>query len=78
MENPIIDNRIVDSFTFARRFKSFVSNIQVNDLMSEEELHYMQRVADKLLKYQIQTCPDSEKWYHLNCDKDCVFSLTAP
>lgn len=73
MENPIKDNRIVSNITFARRFKSFVSNIQVNDAMSMEELDYMQRVAEQLLQHQIETCPKEEQAYHLNCDKELKF-----
>ena len=68
MENPIKENRIVNDYTFARRFKSFLSDIQVNDQMGYEEKEYLLSVAEKLLKYQLKTCPESEKSYHLNCD----------
>lgn len=51
-ENPIIDNRIVNDYTFALRLKSFISNVEVNDLPSEEEKEYLLYIADKLLKYQ--------------------------
>ena len=68
MENPIKENRIVNDYTFARRFKSFLSDIQVNDQMGYEEKEYLLYVAEKLLKYQLKTCPVSEKSYHLNCD----------
>jgi len=73
MDNPIIDNRIVNDRTFARRFKSFVSDIEVNCAMGMEELEYLQMVADKLLQYQIATCPKEEQSYHLNCDKELKF-----
>jgi hypothetical protein len=69
MENPIKDNRIVNDITFARRLKSHLKGMRGGCAMGEEEIEYLQRVADKLLKYQIATCPNDEKWYHNNCDK---------
>lgn len=51
-ENPIIDNRIVNDYTFALRLKNFISKVEVNDLLSEEEKEYLLHVADKLLRYQ--------------------------
>ncbi len=57
--NPIKDNRIVDSKTFAIRFKQFLEWIPKEFYMSGphilEEYEYMKDVADSLLKYQIQT-----------------------
>ena len=57
--NPIIDNRIVDSKTFAIRFKQFLDWIPKEFYMSGphilEEYEYMKNVAESLLKYQIQT-----------------------
>lgn len=63
--NPIVDNRIVDSYTFAVRFKQFLDWIPKEFYMSGphilEEYEYMQMIADQLLKYQIQTVTkDSE------------------
>lgn len=63
--NPIKDNRIVDSYTFAVRFKQFLDWIPKEFYMSGphilEEYEYMQIIADSLLKYQIQTVTkDSE------------------
>jgi hypothetical protein len=54
----IKDNRIVSDRTFATRLVSFLSNIEVNDAMSQEELEYIGRVADELLKNQISTATD--------------------
>lgn len=51
-ENPIIDNRIVNDYTFALRLKNFISKVEVNDLPSEEEKEYLLHVADKLIRYQ--------------------------
>ena len=51
-ENPIIDNRIVNDYTFALRLKNFISNFEVNDLPDEEEKEYLLHVADKLIRYQ--------------------------
>ena len=66
--NPIKDNRIIDSYTFAIRFKQFLDWIPENFYMSGphilEEYEYMKYVADSLLKYQIQTATkDSEIEY---------------
>jgi hypothetical protein len=66
--NPIKDNRIVSSKTFAVRFKQFLDWIPKEFYMSGphilEEYEYMQIVADHLLKYQIQTATeDSEIEY---------------
>ena len=51
-ENPIIDNRIVNDYTFALRLKNFISKVEVNDLPSEEEKQYLLYVANKLIRYQ--------------------------
>ena len=65
MNNPIIDNRIVSSKTFAVRFKQFLEWIPEEWWMSQphyyEEFHYMKNVADKLLKYQIETVTDENE-----------------
>ena len=53
--NPIKDNRIVSNETFAIRFKNFIKDVQVNDPASDEEKEYLLDVANRLLKYQIQT-----------------------
>lgn len=63
-ENPIIDNRIVNDYTFALRLKNFISNVEVNDLPSEEEKGYLLHVADKLIRYQkLTVMTKSEKEY---------------
>lgn len=63
--NPIINNRIVGSKTFAIRFKQFLEWIPQSWVLSqphyEEEYEYMQIIADHLLKYQIQTATDEEE-----------------
>jgi hypothetical protein len=70
MENPIKDNRIVNDYTFARRFKGFLEGVEPGCMMGAEELDYLRRVADKLLQYQLHTCPDDEKKYHENNEKE--------
>ena len=65
MNNPIIDNRIISSETFAVRFKSFIENTNVNDAISEEEKEYLLNVANQLLQYQIQTATDKEEINYL-------------
>lgn len=67
--NPIKDNRIVNSKTFAVRFKQFLDWIPKEFYMSGphilEEYEYMQIIADSLLKYQIQTVSDEEEINYL-------------
>lgn len=66
MENAIKDNRIVNDYTFATRFKRFLKGIRVNDMGSEEELEYFKTVAKKLLGYQVVTVEiDSDEFYYL-------------
>lgn len=65
MKNPIIDNRIVNDTTFAIRLKSFIDNVDVCDCMGEEEKEYLQRVAVKLIKYQVETATDKEEVNYL-------------
>ena len=67
--NPIKDNRIVDSYTFAVRFKQFLDWIPKEFYMSGphilEEYEYIQAVSDQLLKYQIQTAIDKSEINYL-------------
>ena len=67
--NPIKDNRIVNSYTFAVRFKQFLDWIPKEFYMSGphilEEYEYMQIIADSLLKYQIQTVTEEEEINYL-------------
>ena len=65
MNNPIIDNRIISSETFAVRFKSFIENTNVNDACSFEEKEYLLNVANQLLQYQTQTATDKEEINYL-------------
>lgn len=74
MENQIIDNRIVNYKTFATRFLSFLERLYGNGItysgpMEEEEYEYMCMIACDLLKHQVETCPDNEKWYFENLVK---------
>lgn len=63
-ENPIIDNRIVNDYTFALRLKNFISKVEVNDLPGEEEKEYLLHVANKLIRYQkLSVMTKSEKEY---------------
>lgn len=65
MKNPIKDNRIVNDTTFAIRLKSFIDKVDVCDCASEEEKEYLQRVAVKLIKYQVETSTDEEEVNYL-------------
>ncbi len=67
MKNPILNNRIVNDKTFAKRLVGFLSDIQVADAMSYDELEYLKYVARKLLDYQLTTITDeNEKEYFEN------------
>jgi hypothetical protein len=63
--SPIKDNRIVSDETFAVRFKNFIKDVQVNDPASEEEKEYLLNVANRLLKYQIETATDESEISYL-------------
>lgn len=67
--NPIKDNRIINSKTFAVRFKQFLTWIPEDWWMSQphyyEEYEYMMYVANSLLNYQIQTATDEEEINYL-------------
>ena len=67
--NPIINNRIVSSKTFAIRFKQFLEWIPKDWWMSQphyyEEYEYMISIANKLLKYQIQTASEPNEIEYL-------------
>lgn len=65
MQNPIKDNRIVNDTTFAIRLKSFIDKVDVCDCMGEEEKEYIQHVAVKLIKYQVETATDKEEVNYL-------------
>lgn len=69
MKNPIIDNRFVNDYTFAIRFEQFLDWIPKNWWMSQphyyEEFKYMQMIAERLLKYQIETATDANEIEYL-------------
>ena len=65
MQNPIKDNRIVFDRTFAIRLKAFVENVQVCDCAGEEEKEYFQMVANRLVKYQVETATDESEINYL-------------
>lgn len=63
--NPIVDGRIVDNYTFAVRFKSFLEGVEVCDACSEDELEMLKNVAEDLLEWQIDTVTDPEEKNYL-------------
>lgn len=63
--SPIKDNRIVSDETFAIRFKNFIKDVQVNDPASDEEKEYLLDIANRLLKYQIQTVTEDTEINYL-------------
>ena len=67
--NPIKDNRIILSKTFAIRFKQFLEWVPVHWITSQphyiEEFEFMDKIADYLLNYQIQTVTDEEEINYL-------------
>ena len=65
MDNPIKDNRIVNDQTFAIRLKNFMDGVNCCDCAGEEEKEYFQMVADRLVKYQVETATDEEEVSYL-------------
>ena len=67
--NPIKDNRLVSSKTFAVRFKQFLEWIPEKWITSQihymEEYDYMLLIANQLLNYQIQTADSEEEINYL-------------
>lgn len=77
MENPIIDNRIIFSHTYAVRNLGFLQSLYPNNIptqtcsaMDEEEYECLCYIACELVRYQVETCPKSEKWYFENLVKN--------
>ena len=65
MNNPIIDNRIVNDKTFAVRLYKFLDSVQVNDMAGEEEKEYLFGVAKRLIAHQkatINTASESDNF----------------
>lgn len=79
--NPIIDNRIVSSKTFAIRLKQFLHWIPKEFYLSgphiEEEFEYLNTIADQLLNYQIQTVTDKEEIDYLKRLNYEIIQLTG-
>ena len=65
MQNPIKDNRIVFDRTFAIRLKNFMDGVKCCDCAGEEEKEYFQMVAERLVKYQVQTATDEKEVNYL-------------
>ena len=65
MGNPIKDNRIVSDTTFAIRLKNFMDSVDCCDCAGEEEKEYFQMVAERLVKYQVETSTDEEEVSYL-------------
>ena len=67
--NPIKDNRLISSETFAVRFKQFLEWIPEKWITSQihyiEEYNYILQIANQLLKYQIQTSTNEEEVNYL-------------
>lgn len=68
-KNPIKDNRIVDSYTFAVRFSQFLEWIPKEWIYSQphylEEFGYMQYVAKSLLTFQVETVTNENEIKYL-------------
>ena len=63
--NPIKNNRIVSDKTFAIRFRDFIKDVKVNDPCSDDEKEYLLNVAERLLKYQINTATEESEINYL-------------
>ena len=65
MQNPIKDNRIVNDTTFAIRLNNFMDGVDCCDCAGEEEKEYFQMVAERLVKYQVETATEEEEVNYL-------------
>ena len=65
MKSPIKDNRIVNDTTFAIRLKNFMDGVTCCDCAGEEEKEYFQMVAERLVKYQVDTATDESEIKYL-------------
>lgn len=63
--NTFVDGRIVNDITFATRLKSLLSEIKTSDLAGQEEVEYLNHVADKLIIVQIQTASEKNERAYL-------------
>lgn len=64
VNNPIIDNRLVNDYTFAIRLKLFLEGVETSDLPGEEEKEYLLNVANKLIDWQkLTVLNNTEKEY---------------
>ena len=65
MENPIINNRIVNDKTFAIRLRNFVEKYNAEEGLDEYEKEYLLKVANKLIDYQVETVTSKEETEYL-------------
>lgn len=65
MENPIINNRIVNDKTFAIRLRNFVEKYDAEEGLDEFEKEYLLKVANKLIDYQVETVTSKEETEYL-------------
>lgn len=64
VNSPIIDNRLVNDYTFAIRLKLFLENVIILDLPGEEEKEYLLNIANKLIDWQkLTVLNNTEKEY---------------
>lgn len=65
MENPIKENRLVCSYTFAVRLRSLMERIAPYAASMEEEKEVFTRWATELLNYQVATAKDLDELVYL-------------
>lgn len=64
VNSPIIDNRLINDYTFALRLKLFLEGTEVHDLPGKEEKEYLLNVANKLIDWQkLTVLNNTEKEY---------------
>lgn len=64
VNSPIIDNRLVNDYTFVIRLKLFLENVIILDLPGEEEKEYLLNIANKLIDWQkLTVLNNTEKEY---------------
>lgn len=64
MNNPIVDNRIVENIRFATRLNDTLHKILNGEVVSRNDIEYLTSISDDLLAYQRHTCTEqAEKDY---------------
>lgn len=70
----VLDNKVDKSsyrlfnkdYTFGVRLEGFMSKLKSEDEKEQEAVNILKDIGTGVKLYNIETCPDSEKWYWKN------------